>query len=115
MWTSAVMVLPALLVFPPAGAPTTGIVGAVLALGVLCSGVAYILYFRLIDAVGATSALTVTFLSPVFGILWGALFLGETVGWYTLAGSAIVLVGTALVTGFMPRLGRPAPQPACSK
>lgn len=109
MWTSAVMVLPALLVFPPAGAPTAGIVGAVLALGVLCSGVAYILYFRLIDAVGATSALTVTFLSPVFGILWGALFLGETVGWYTLAGSAIVLVGTALVTGFMPRSKRAAP------
>ena len=108
MWTSALMVLPALPLFPLPGAPTPGIVGAVLALGVLCSGVAYILYFRLIEAVGATSALTVTFLSPVFGILWGALFLGETVGWYTLAGSAIVLVGTALVTGFVPRFGRRA-------
>ncbi|WP_296949091.1 DMT family transporter [uncultured Massilia sp.] len=108
MWTSALMVLPALALFPPAGAPTVGIAGAVLALGVLCSGIAYILYFRLIEAVGATSALTVTFLSPVFGILWGTLFLGETVGWYTVAGSAIVLVGTALVTGFRPRFGRPA-------
>jgi len=115
MWTSAVMVLPALLVFPPAGAPTAGIVGAVIALGVLCSGVAYILYFRLIDAVGATSALTVTFLSPVFGILWGALFLGEAIGWYTVAGSAIVLVGTALVTGFVPRFKRAAPVAAPCK
>jgi drug/metabolite transporter (DMT)-like permease len=90
-------------------------VGAVLALGVLCSGIAYILYFRLIEEVGTTSALTVTFLNPVFGILWGALFLGEVVGWYTVAGSAIVLVGTALVTGFVPRLGRPAPVAAQGK
>ena len=103
LWTSALMVLPALALFPPAGAPTTGVVGAVLALGVVCSGIAYLLYFRLIEEVGPTSALTVTFLSPVFGILWGALFLGERIGWYTIAGSAIVLLGTALVTGFLPR------------
>jgi drug/metabolite transporter (DMT)-like permease len=80
----------------------------VLALGVLCSGIAYLLYFRLIAEVGTTSALTVTFLNPVFGILWGALFLGEVVGWYTVAGSAIVLAGTALVTGFVPRFARAA-------
>jgi len=108
MWTSALMVLPALALFPPPAAPGAGVMGAVLALGVLCSGVAYILYFRLIEAVGATSALTVTFLSPLFGILWGTLFLGEPIGWYTIVGAAIVLVGTALVTGFAPRfLARP--------
>ncbi len=84
--------------------------GAVLALGVVCSGIAYIVYFKLIEDVGATSALTVTFLSPVFGILWGALFLHEVVGWHTIAGSAIVLLGTALVTGFKPTWRRvPAP------
>jgi drug/metabolite transporter (DMT)-like permease len=109
------MVLPALPLFPPAGAPTVGIVGAVIALGVLCSGIAYILYFKLIEEVGTTSALTVTFLSPVFGILWGALFLGEAIGWYTIVGSAITLVGTAFVTGFVPRFGRAAPVPASSK
>jgi drug/metabolite transporter (DMT)-like permease len=108
MWASAIIVLPVLPLFPPAAAPTAGVVGAVLALGILCSGIAYILYFRLIEEVGTTSALTVTFLNPVFGILWGALFLGETVGWYTIAGSAIVLLGTALVTGFVPRFGRTA-------
>jgi len=103
MWTSAVMVLPALPFFPATGAPTPGIAGAVLALGVLCSGIAYLLYFRLIDEIGPTSALTVTFLSPLFGILWGAVFLGETIAWYTIAGAAIVLLGTALVTGLLPR------------
>jgi drug/metabolite transporter (DMT)-like permease len=107
MWASALLVLPALPFFPASGQPTIGIMGAVLALGVLCSGIAYLLYFRLIADVGTTSALTVTFLNPVFGILWGALFLGEVVGWYTVAGSAIVLAGTALVTGFVPRFGLP--------
>lgn len=109
MWTSALMVLPVLPFFPASGSPTIGIAAAVLALGVLCSGIAYLLYFRLIEEVGTTSALTVTFLNPLFGILWGTLFLGEIIGWYTVAGSAIVLVGTALVTGFTPRWGRPAP------
>jgi len=73
---------------------------AVLALGILCSGVAYLLYFRLIADLGPTSALTVTFLVPVFGILWGHIFLAEPVGWDTLAGALIVIAGTALVTGF---------------
>jgi drug/metabolite transporter (DMT)-like permease len=109
MWASSLLVLPALALFPAPGQPTVGVMGAVLALGVLCSGIAYIMYFRLIEEVGTTSALTVTFLNPVFGILWGALFLGEVIGWYTIAGSAIVLIGTALVTGFVPRFGRAQP------
>ena len=102
MWAATLMILPLLAFFPAPGQPTVGIVAAVVALGVVCSGVAYLLYFRLIRDVGPTSALTVTFLNPLFGILWGALFLGEVIGWYTVAGSAIVIVGTALVTGFRP-------------
>lgn len=100
MWASALMVLPVVPFFPALGAHTIGIMGAVIALAVLCSGVAYLIYFRLIQDVGPSSALTVTFLSPLFGILWGVLFLGETVGWYTFAGAAIVIAGTVLVTGF---------------
>jgi drug/metabolite transporter (DMT)-like permease len=114
MWSSALLVLPALAFFPATGQSTVAVAGSVVALGVLCSGIAYLLYFRLIEEIGPTSALTVTFLNPVFGILWGALFLGEVVGWYTVAGSAIVLAGTALVTGFVPRFGR-APAAVASK
>ncbi|GJI90580.1 MULTISPECIES: DMT family transporter [Duganella] len=105
MWASTLLVLPALPFFPAPGEPTIGIMGAVLALGILCSGVAYLIYFRLIQDVGPSSALTVTFLSPLFGILWGMLFLGESVGWYTFVGAAVVIAGTALVTGFRPSLG----------
>ncbi|WP_343729029.1 DMT family transporter [Duganella sp.] len=105
MWASALLVLPVVPFFPAPGEPTVGIMGAVIALGVLCSGVAYLIYFRLIQDVGPSSALTVTFLSPLFGILWGVMFLDETVGWYTFAGAAIVIAGTALVTGFRPGFG----------
>lgn len=105
MWAAALLVLPALPLFPASASPSPGVLGAVLALGVVCSGIAYLLYFRLIRDVGATSALTVTFITPLFGILWGCLFLGEVIGWYTVVGSSIVIVGTALVTGFRPSLG----------
>ena len=108
MWASALLVIPALAFFPSPGTPTAGVMGAALALGVLCTGIGYILYFKLIEDVGATSALTVTFLNPLFGIMWGALFLSEVVGWHTIVGAAIVIAGTALVTGFAPRLGASA-------
>jgi drug/metabolite transporter (DMT)-like permease len=104
MWAASLLIVPALLAFPPSAAPTIGIVAVVAALGVVCSGVAYLLYFRLIDDIGAAPALTVTFLIPLFGTAFGWLFLDETVGWHTLAGGTVVIAGTALVTGFSPRL-----------
>lgn len=109
MWAASLWLLPAAWFFPPVAPPTAGVAAAVLALGVLCSGVAYLLYFRLIDAIGAAPALTVTFLIPLFGVFWGWLFLDEAVGWHTLAGSAVVIAGTALVTGFSPALLRARP------
>jgi len=72
-----------------------------IALGVLCTGLAYILYFRLIARVGPASAMTVTFLIPAFAMLWGALILGEAVTGAMLAGCAVILAGTALATGLV--------------
>ena len=71
-------------------------------LGVLCTGVAYLLYFHLIATVGAPSALTVGYLIPLWGVLWGWLFLDEAVGLHTLLGAGLVLSGTMLVTNFRP-------------
>ncbi len=75
--------------------------GALLALGVLCSGVAYILYFRLIEHAGPARALTVTFLIPVFAVVYGVLLLGESVTPWMLLCGAIVLAGTALASGLV--------------
>lgn len=71
----------------------------VAALGVLCTGFAYVLFFRLVEYVGASYAASVTFVIPVFGVLWGAVFLGEKITPTMIAGGAIILVGTALASG----------------
>ena len=72
-------------------------------LAVLASGLAYILYFRLITRVGPTGAASVTFLVPVSAAVWGGLFLGEVPTLPMLAGGAVILAGTALVLGLWPR------------
>jgi len=77
--------------------PGTGIIAATAVLAIVCSGVAYLLYFRLIRDIGPTKAISVTFLIPVFGALWGMLFLGETVDFSTLVGAITILAGMALV------------------
>ena len=77
-----------------------GVALAVLTLGLLCTGVAYLLYFRLIHDVGPASALTVAFLIPVFGVLWGVIFLHEPVTPALVLGGLCVIAGTAMSTGF---------------
>lgn len=83
----------------PAHWPSTPALASVLALALLSTAAAYLLYFRLVKEIGAAQALTVTYLIPLFGCLWGKLFLNEPIGWHTLAGGAAILLATALVTG----------------
>jgi uncharacterized membrane protein len=65
---------------------------ALLAVGVVCTGVAYILFFRLIENAGPPRALSVTFLVPVFAVLYGVLFLGEHVtAWMVICAVVIVM------------------------
>ncbi|PLZ02539.1 EamA family transporter [Burkholderia sp. WAC0059] len=80
--------------------------GAVAGLGIACTGVAYILYFHLLATAGPARAMTVTFVIPVFGILWGALFLHEPVAPAMLAGCAVILIGTGLAVGVVKRMPR---------
>ncbi len=96
------LALPAALTWP-ATAPGPGDWAMAMALATLCSGLAYVLYFRLIAHVGPTQAASVTFLVPVFASAWGAMLLGETVGLAMLAGGALIVVGTTLVLGMWPR------------
>jgi drug/metabolite transporter (DMT)-like permease len=95
---AALVLVPLLPLLPPAGPVSPLVVANVLGLALLASGVAFVLYFRLIADVGATRALTVTYLIPLFGILWGWLFLGEALPAAAFAGGALILAGTALVT-----------------
>lgn len=87
----------------PGQAPSTTAWLALLAVGVLCTGVAYVLYFRLINKVGAAGSLTVTFLIPVFAVFYGMVFLGESVTPWMLFCGAVILLGTALSMGLLKR------------
>jgi len=94
------LVLPTLW-FWPAKTPSLTAWLALLAVGVLCTGIAYVLYFRLIEKRGAAGALTVTFLVPVFAVLYGVIFLNESVTSWMLLCAAIILCGTALSAGVL--------------
>jgi drug/metabolite transporter (DMT)-like permease len=96
---AAMLLLPLAAVTLPPGPPPLPAALSALALALLCTAVAYLLYFRLIANVGPTKTLTVTFLSPVFGLLFGVLLLGEPVGIGTFLGLGIILSSVALVTG----------------
>lgn len=101
MWMAGLVCLPVLFFVPIRHAPQLGDWAALAALGVFCTGIAYLMYFRLIQDVGPTKALSVTFLIPVFGVLWGALFLNESIGWDKLSGGVLVLAGISLTTGIV--------------
>lgn len=94
------LALPALW-FRPAQVPGAQAWMAVVAVGVLCTGVAYVLYFRLIEQAGPARALAVTFVVPVFAIFYGALFLGEAVTPWMVGCGLVIVCGTALATGLL--------------
>jgi drug/metabolite transporter (DMT)-like permease len=96
---AGLLLTPLLLADPVNDAPDAGQLACIVALAIGASGVGYLIYFRLIAEVGATSAMTVTYLVPVFGVLWAALFRGDEITLGMLAGAAVVLAGIALVTG----------------
>ena len=77
-----------------------------LALALACTGVAYVLYFRLIANIGPANAIAVTFLIPAFAVLWGWMFLGEGLTGAMLLGCCVIVIGTLLATGLL-RVGRP--------
>jgi drug/metabolite transporter (DMT)-like permease len=101
---ATVVLAPALCFVPPPRVPLTPLVAAnVLALALASTAFAYLLYFRLIATIGPARALTVTFLIPLFGVLWGFLFLGEPIAMNTLSGCALIVAGTWIVARIAPQ------------
>ena len=99
---ASVLLLPLAVATLPGEAPPVPVAASALGLALLSTAFAYLLFFALINRVGATSTLTVTFLSPGFGVLFGVVLLDEPFGLGTLLGLGIVLLAVALVTGVGP-------------
>ena len=85
----------------PAVMPSATAWLSLVVLGVACTGIAYILFFKLIEAAGPQRTLTVTFLIPVFAVFYGAVFLGESVTPWMLLCAVVIVCGTALATGLI--------------
>ena len=101
MLASTIMVAPVGIWLWPAQTPPPIDWLAVGVLATVCTGCAYLLYYRLITGISATALTGVTFVIPVFGVLWGALFLQEAITPRIVAGMAVTLLGTAFTTGLL--------------
>ena len=80
----------------PSGTQSAGAWVSAVALGVVCSGIAYALYYRLIKRIGSTRAVTVTYLVPLFAVAWAWLWLGETPTWAMAVAGALILGSVAM-------------------
>lgn len=102
--SATIALLPLGLMFIPNEMPSYEAISSVVAIGILCTGIAYIMFFRLIDALGPAKTISVTYLIPFFGIFWGFVFLNEQITSKMIATSLITLFGVALTTGIFDRL-----------
>jgi drug/metabolite transporter (DMT)-like permease len=110
--SAVVLAIPAVCLWPAMN-PTPHAWGALAALAIACTALAYVLFFRLIANVGPARAMTALFLIPAFGVLWGALFLGEAFTPAMAFGCGVILAGTALTTGAIRFKARTVVTAAC--
>jgi drug/metabolite transporter (DMT)-like permease len=98
---ASIALIPLTLLYWPNHAPSLQAWGAVLVLGVVCTGLAYILYFRLIERAGPSRALAVTFAIPAFAVFYGVLLLGESITAWMVICALVIIAGTTLSTGLV--------------
>ena len=94
--SATLILLPIAPFFLPEAFPSPKIILVTIALGILSTALAYVMYFRLIANIGASKALTVAYLIPLFAMLWGALVLGEPITRSMIVGCGLILFGTAI-------------------
>lgn len=98
VYAALLLIVPGIITWPEA-MPSVSAWRDVICLGIACTGVAYILYFRILSREGVSKALSVTYLVPLFAFIWGWWFLDEQVTQSILLGAATILLGVALTTG----------------
>lgn len=102
---ASIIVLPFYLMAPlPTGQVTASVVFCLVTLGAVGSGLAYILYYRIIKQVGSAIANSVTYLTPLVATILGFLLLGENLHWYEPVGAVIVVLGALISQGRLNRM-----------
>jgi drug/metabolite transporter (DMT)-like permease len=103
--SATLMLVPFVIMQPPDGMPGWKVTASLLVLGIVGTGLAYVLYYALLAGAGASRSILITYLVPALALVYGAVFLDEPVTTAALAGLALVLGGVALGTGVV-RLAR---------
>jgi drug/metabolite transporter (DMT)-like permease len=103
---ASLVLLPLALLNLPEAMPSSRAISSALVLAFVCTGLAYVLYFDLIAKIGASRAITVGYLVPLFGVLWGYIILNESLSTTELAGGGLVLLGVMLATNILARFKR---------
>lgn len=98
---AASILVPLLPFFIPQETPSFEIASSVLVLAVICTSLAFAIYFYLIQKAGPTNAMSVAYLIPLFAVFWGSWFLDETITITTVAGGLLIMGGTALANGIL--------------
>lgn len=113
---AAIMLLPFTAWLWPATSPSVQAWVAMFGLASGCTSLAYVLFYRLLARIGSTRSMAVLYLIPVFGVVWGAMFLRESITVAMAGGCAVILLGVALTTGMVKlRPAAPAPLDAVEK
>jgi drug/metabolite transporter (DMT)-like permease len=115
---AGIVLAPFALVAAPSAVPSAGAIAALAGLVVLSTALSFRLYFHLIARSGATVATSIGFLIPLFGVLWGRLFLGEPLAWPMLLGGVLILAAVRLVVRpptLEERFGGFAPRPTSAR
>ena len=102
LFFSTIVLIPFAVIERPEVMPQGSVWFSVLALGVVCTGFGYILFYRLIARIGSQQAIMTTYLIPIFSILWGNLFLSESITLFMIFGGMLVLMGVGMTTGRLP-------------
>lgn len=103
---TALVLLPFVLMNLPQTMPSAPAIASALVLAFVCTGLAYVLYFDLIAKIGVSRALTVGYLVPLFGVLWGYVVLNESLSPKELAGGGLVIFGVMLANNVFRRYKR---------
>ncbi len=103
LWGASLgLTVPALLSWP-SDMPSLHAWAALGIAGLLCTALAYVLYFRLMARTGPARAMTVTYLIPVFANVFGVIFLDEVVTHWMMGCALVIVLGTALASGLIQR------------
>lgn len=94
---SSILLSPFAFFYLPSGLPSSWVVFSIIFLSIVCTSIAFLLYYRLISEIGTTKSFSISFLIPGFAMVWGALLLHESISIFMIFGAVLTILGVVMV------------------